>query len=102
VIGGEPALPINPDISSIAEAVMLVCFGASWPFSVVKAIRVKKVTGKSPIFLFLVLFGYVAGMISKTCRWDDPRSHWLLLLYIYNFSIVGVDTILYFRYRKNG
>jgi len=95
-------LPINADVASIAEALMLVCFGASWPFSVIKALRVKKVTGKSPIFLCLILLGYLAGMVSKVFRWDDPRSHWLLLLYIYNFSIVGFDTILYFRYRKNG
>jgi hypothetical protein len=89
-------------ISSAAEAVMLVCFGASWPFSIAKAIRVKRVTGKSPVFLFLVLFGYAAGMVAKAFRWDDPRSHWLLALYIYNFAIVGLDTVLYFRYRKNG
>ena len=95
-------MPISPDISGVAEAAMLVCFGASWPFSVIRALRLKRVAGKSPIFLFLILFGYVAGMVAKVFRWDDPRSHWLLWLYIYNFSIVGLDTILYFRYRRNG
>jgi hypothetical protein len=99
-------LPISPEtlpvISSVAEAVMLACFGASWPFSVAKSIRVKKVTGKSPVFLFLVLFGYLAGMVFKLANWDNVKARWILLLYIYNFSIVGVDTILYFRYRKNG
>ena len=89
-------------ISGVAEAVMLICFGASWPFSVAKAIRVKKVTGKSPTFLFLVLLGYVAGMVFKLTNWDKIESRWILALYVYNFLIVGLDTILYFRYRKNG
>lgn len=81
---------------------MLVCFGASWPFSVAKALRVKKVTGKSPTFLFLILFGYVAGMIFKLTNWDKIEDRWILGLYVYNFLVVGLDTVLYFRYRKNG
>ena len=98
-------MPPGPDslatLSSVAEAVMLACFGASWPFSVAKALRVKKVTGKSPVFLFLVLLGYLAGMVFKLANWDNVKARWILLLYVYNFAIVAVDTALYFRYRKN-
>lgn len=89
-------------VSGISEAVMLACFGASWPFSVAKALRVKKVTGKSPVFLFLVLLGYLAGMAFKLANWDNVKARWILLLYIYNFGIVTLDTVLYFRYRGNG
>lgn len=35
---------------SIFEIVMLLCFAASWPFSIVKALRTKVVIGKSPVF----------------------------------------------------
>jgi hypothetical protein len=91
-------------IAPYAEALMLACFGASWPFSVARAIRVKKVTGKSPVFLWLVLLGYAAGITFKLARWSGESSgrHWILLLYAFNFTIVAVDICLYYRYRKNG
>lgn len=82
---------------------MLLCFGASWPFSVAKALRVKKVSGKSPIFLWLVLTGYCAGIVFKLATWEAaPERRWVTALYCWNLFIVGVDTMLYYRYRKNG
>lgn len=33
-------------LSDILEAAMLVCFGASWPFSILKAVRTRVVRGK--------------------------------------------------------
>lgn len=90
-------------VAPYAEALMLACFGASWPFSVAKAIRIKKVTGKSAVFLWLVLLGYAAGITFKLARWSEepPVRHWILLLYAFNFSIVAVDICLYYRYRNN-
>ncbi len=84
-------------VAQIAEAVMLACFGASWPFSVFKAWKVKTVKGKSPIFLWLVLTGYCAGITFKLTSGLD----WVLALYIWNIFIVGCDTFLYYRYRHN-
>ena len=95
---------VPTEVAPYAEALMLACFGASWPFSVAKAIRVKKVTGKSPVFLWLVLLGYAAGMTFKLARWSEEPAvrHWVLALYAFNFCIVAVDTFLYYRYRNNG
>ena len=39
------------------EAIMMICFGASWPASIWKTITVKNPIGKSMIFLWLVLIG---------------------------------------------
>ena len=36
---------------SIFEAGMLICFGASWPFAVMKTYKTKSVKGKSRLFL---------------------------------------------------
>lgn len=84
-------------VAQLAEAAMLACFGASWPFSVIKALKVKKVTGKSPVFLWLIFFGYFAGITFKLTSGVD----WVLALYCWNLFIVGFDTFLYYRYRGN-
>ena len=52
-------------LSSVFEAVMLLCFAASWPFSILKAIRTKVVAGKSPMFMGIIEAGYVAGILFK-------------------------------------
>ncbi len=98
----ETALPVADGstvnlVAQIAEAAMLACFGASWPFSVAKSLRVKKVTGKSPLFLWLIFFGYFAGITFKLSSGVD----WVLGLYCWNLLIVGFDTLLYYRYRHN-
>lgn len=78
------------------EIGMLICFGASWPLSIAKALRTHQVAGKSPLFLFIILLGYVCGMAHKLIyRWD--HVFWLYLL---NFVLVGTDLALYFYYSK--
>ena len=56
---------------SIFEAIMLICFGASWPFAVLKTYRTKAVKGKSRLFLILVILGYISGMINKILNGMD-------------------------------
>ena len=40
------------------EVAMLICFGMSWPVSILKSIRTGMVIGKSPLFMTIVCFGY--------------------------------------------
>ena len=40
-------------LPSIFEALMLICFGFSWPFAIMKTVKVKNPAGKIYIFLFL-------------------------------------------------
>jgi hypothetical protein len=83
---------------SIFEGVMLICFGASWPISILKSIRVKDVTGKSPLFLVIVALGYVSGIIHKVLYSLD----WIIILYIINLIMILTDLALYIHYsRKN-
>ena len=83
---------------SIFEIIMLLCFGFSWPASIAKSLRTKVVRGKSPLFLTLIVIGYVAGITHK-CLYTpgDP----VIFLYILNFLLVSIDLSLYFKYRKN-
>ena len=80
------------------EGIMLVCFGVSWPISIVKSIRVKRVEGKSPLFMGVVCLGYVSGIIHKIIYSLD----WIILLYGLNMAMILIDLFLYSHYnRKN-
>ncbi len=83
----------------IFEIIMLLCFAASWPFSIVKAIRTKVVAGKSPLFMSLIEIGYVAGILYKV---TSPQTDWRVWLYVLNLVIVGTDLFLYYLYRPRG
>jgi hypothetical protein len=79
---------------SIAEIVMLVCFGIGWPISIAKSLRTKVVAGKSPIFMIVVSIGYVAGIVHKYyVDWN-----WVAALYVVNILMVLTDLSLYFYY----
>jgi hypothetical protein len=83
---------------SIYEAIMLICFGAAWPFAIVKSWRARTSKGKSAPFLFVILVGYAAGIMNKVTQGQhhDP----VLLLYVANLLMVGIDAALYFRNRR--
>ena len=79
---------------SIFEIIMLVCFGVSWPVSIVKAVRTKTVAGKSPLFMAIVMVGYASGIVHKIIFSGD----WVIVLYAINLVLVGIDMGLYFYY----
>jgi hypothetical protein len=85
---------ITRKLMSMFEAIMLLCFGASWPFSIAKALRTKVVEGKSPLFMTLVAIGYLSGVIHKSLYSFD----WITLLYAVNLIMVVTDLTLYYRY----
>jgi hypothetical protein len=81
---------------SFFEAAMLVCFGVSWPISIAKSIRTKVVDGKSPLFMAIVIAGYLCGIIHKILYSRD----YVIALYAVNLALVGIDMIVYFYYLK--
>ena len=78
------------------EALMLICFGASWPASIYKTMKVKQVSGKSALFLWLVFTGYVCGFMHKLLF----NREGVIFFYVLNGCMVFVDILLYYRYRK--
>ena len=90
-------------LAEILEIVMVVSFGASWPMNIMRSLRARTAKGKSVAFLFLIFFGYIAGIISKFTNeayMDAFASKWyVLVFYCLNLVMVGIDTVLYFRNR---
>ena len=91
-------------MSEIFEIIMVVSFGASWPFNVAKSIKSRSAKGKSLGFLLLIFFGYIAGIISKFMNAaymaQFAQKWYVLIFYFLNLSMVGLDIVLYFRNRK--
>ena len=80
------------------EIAMLVCFGASWSFSIHKMLKTGKSEGKSLLFLLLVMIGYVFGVIHKLFFHLDV----VILLYAALFFVVLIDCVVMLRLRKRG
>lgn len=80
---------------SIFEAVMLICFGLAWPFSIYKSLKTREVGSKSLVFLLALLIGYVAGILHKVFFAMDG----VIALYILNGTMVSIDIALYLRNR---
>lgn len=91
-------------MSEILEIMMLVAFGISWPISLIKNIKAKTTKGISLLFYVLILFGYVAGIISKFTNeayMASINTKWyVLIFYFLNFTFVGLNIIAYF-YNKH-
>ncbi len=83
---------------SVFEIGMLVGFGVGWPFAVWRTWRSKHVEGKSAVFLWCVLGGYVSGILHKAFYSLDP----VIALYAFNGLMVALDIVLYYRYRGRG
>ena len=77
---------------------MILCFGASWPFNVVKSYRTRSTQGKSILFLILIFTGYLCGIIGKLMA--PTLNGFVLFFYVLNMTMVGVDIVLYWRNRQ--
>ena len=84
-------------MSELFEALMVICFGISWPISIAKSFKSRTSKGKSPVFLSFILIGYGFGIISKLV---SGNITYVLFFYVLNLIMVSVDTILYFRNKK--
>ena len=82
---------------SYYEILMLVCFGVSWPVALIKTYTSKSVKGKSFLFLFLILLGYIFGVIHKVVYNFD----YVVWLYVFNGVLVLADMALWFVYKDN-
>lgn len=84
-------------MSALLETVMLVCFGFSWPISVVGNYRSRTAKGMNPSFTVLIMTGYIAGIAAKIISGNFSM---VLLAYILNLILVSVNLLIYFRNTK--
>jgi alkyl hydroperoxide reductase subunit AhpC len=91
-------------MAEILEVIMIVSFGASWPLNVIKSYKARTTKGKSLAFLLLILFGYVAGIISKFVNEayiaQIGQKWYVLFFYFLNFTMVSIDLAMYVRNRR--
>ena len=80
----------------VFEAAMLVCFGASWPFAIIKTVRAKNPAGKSYLFMCLVIIGYLAGCVNKIINDMD----FVFYFYLLNTLLVATDLVLCLYYQN--
>lgn len=90
-------------MAELLEIIMIVSFGASWPLNVIKSYKARTTKGKSLGFLFLIWFGYIAGILSKFVNeayMASIASKWyVLFFYFLNFIMVSADLVVYYRNR---
>lgn len=87
-------------MAQLFEVFMLICFGISWPISVVKSIKSKSTGGKSLVFTVVIIIGYVCGITSKIMAGNLTYVLWL---YVINLIIVSVDLVVFVinKHREN-
>jgi hypothetical protein len=81
---------------SIFEMGMLLCFGAAWPLNIYKSLKSRTAAGRSILFQWAIIIGYICGIIHKILY----SNNIVLYLYILNLLMVSFDTVLYFRNKK--
>lgn len=94
------------EITDLLEALMIFCFGLSWPISIRKSLISRTAKGKSLFFEVFVWVGYVFGISRKFMLWGTATAPlgWLFYLgwvfYFLNFMEITFDILLYFRNAK--
>ena len=83
-------------MSAVLEAVMLVCFGLSWPINAMKAWKSSTAVGTSWMFLGLITLGYVAGIASK---FVGGTVNWVLAVYFINLAALAANWAIFARNR---
>lgn len=81
----------------LLEAIMLVCFGLSWPMALVKNLKAKSAEGMSLPFLLLIISGYVAGTSAKIIAGNIT---YVLIVYVVNLVIVTMNLLVFFYNRS--
>lgn len=85
------------NMSGILETIMLICFGASWPLSVVKNFKARSAKGMSLQFILLITLGYVAGLSAKLMNGGDK---FVIVVYLINLFMVSINILIYFRNKR--
>ena len=84
--------------AEILEALMVICFGLSWPTSIIKSLRSRSTKGKSLLFMIFIDIGYIFGIVGKIL---GGNITYVFIFYVLNFFMVLTDIFLYLRNRAS-
>lgn len=90
---------------NLFEALMIICFGLSWPLAVYKSFTSRTAKGKSLSFEVIIWVGYVFGITRKILQVQagsnlDGLFYLGFVFYVLNIIEITIDILLYFRNRK--
>ena len=84
-------------MAQIFEVIMLCCFGASWPFNIVKSLRSRTARGTSLLFEVCVIVGYLSGLAGKLL---SGNLSYVVAFYLMDILMVATDLALTLRNRR--
>lgn len=91
----------------LLEALMILCFGLSWPISIYRSYTSRTAKGKSLFFEVFLMIGYLFGILRKILQFAAAAPGDLTFLfymswffYVVNLVEIGIDIGLYFRNTK--
>lgn len=94
-------------LATIFEIVMVLCFGASWPFNIIRAYKARTAKGTSLQFTVLIGIGYVGGILSKIfAAVEEGSGYWnglrilAFVFYFINLTMIVTALVIYFRNKK--
>lgn len=89
---------------NVLEALMVICFGISWPLNILKAWKSKSTKGMSLLFYCFIWLGYIFGIASKVVRsvsehlsFQAVSPYYVWFFYILNAVMVSIGIGIYFR-----
>ena len=94
------------NVTNLLEALMIFCFGLSWPISIRKSLVSRTAKGKSVFFELFLWIGYIFGIARKVILFMQANAagtslDWIFYLgwffYVLNMVEITIDIILYFR-----
>lgn len=85
------------DWTEVLHAIMLICFGFSWPINLIKNIKLKSAKIMNLPFLILIIVGYIAGITSRII---DYKFGYVFVIYVINLCVVSANLIVYFINRR--
>ncbi len=89
-------------MTDLLEALMIICFGLSWPVSIRKSYVSRTAKGKSLTFEIFIWIGYIFGIVRKVLQMNQGGEFGALfymafVFYILNLAEITIDILLYFR-----
>lgn len=88
--------------TDLLEALVIFCFGLSWPISIRKSLVSRTAQGKSLFFEVFLLIGYAFGILRKILQVSMLGCSGVIFylsffFYVLNFIEISIDVLLYFR-----
>ena len=81
-------------MAQFLEVMMLICFGLSWPFNIMKSWKSRTARGKSLLFECCVIVGYCCGLAGKIL---SGNITYVVAVYVLDILMVSTDLVLTIR-----